>query len=213
VKNSETSTKITDVWSRFSKQFHLTAMQIQQFQKYSALLCEWNKKISLTGITDPVAIIKDHFQDSLMISSFLDFHTISMVGDIGTGAGFPGIPLKIYYPHLEVVLIEVTHKKIIFLETLIKELNLKNITINSLDWRTFLRKTHYPINLFIARASISIDELIRMFKPTSPYCNAQLVYWSSHSWSIPVVAQPFVQREEGYMINSKKRRYIFFERH
>jgi 16S rRNA (guanine(527)-N(7))-methyltransferase RsmG len=213
VKNSETSTKITDFLSRFSQQFNLSAIQIQQFQKYSALLREWNKKINLTGITDPVAIINDHFQDSLMISSFFDFHNISMLGDIGTGAGFPGIPLKIYYPQLEVVLIEVTHKKIIFLETLIKELSLKNVTITALDWRTFLRKTSYPINLFLARASLSIEELIRMFKPASPYHNAQLIYWASHSWSIPVVAQPFVQREEGYMIKGKKRRYIFFKRH
>ena len=172
---------------------------------------EWNKKINLTTITDPIAIIKEHFQDSLMISHFIDFLPIMMICDVGTGAGFPGIPLKICYPHLAVVLIEVSKKKILFLEKLIDVLRLENVLLGSLDWRTFLRKTNYSIDLFLARASLSVEELIRMFKPACHYRNAQLVYWASRTWVIPAVAQSFIQKEEWYKINNKKRRYIFFQ--
>jgi len=211
VKGSKSTGEINATWCLFRNQFHLSVDQIQQFQEYSTLLCEWNKKINLTAITDPKAIIIDHFQDSVMLSLFLDLNTISMIADVGTGAGFPGIPLKICYPHLSVILIEVVKKKIVFLEALINALGLENITISSLDWRTFLRKTSYPIELFCARASLPVSELISMFKPASPYCMAQLVYWASEKWVAPTVVQPFLRQAKLYTINSKKRLYVFFQ--
>jgi len=199
------------LWNQFKQQFKLTESQLKQFQDYCALLQDWNKKINLTTITDTAAIISDHFQDSLMIGQYVDFSRISMIADIGTGAGFPGIPLKIVYPHLSLVLIEVIQKKITFLQTLIEQLGLDNVQVEQLDWRTFLRKTDYPVDLFLARASLSIDELIRMFKPTSVYRNAQLIYWASQTYSVPVREQSFVQQDQAYTLNNKKRRYIFFK--
>ena len=211
MKRLEVTNEINKIWSVLAEQFNLNEKQMEQFYTYSSLLQEWNKKINLTTITDPIAIIKEHFQDSLMISHFIDFSPIMMICDIGTGAGFPSIPLKICYPHLIVVLIEVSQKKILFLEKLIDVLRLENVLISPLDWRTFLRKTRYDVDLFLARASISVDELIRMFKPACYYRNVQLVYWASRALVIPAVAQSFVQKEEWYKINGKRRRYIFFQ--
>jgi len=210
VKSLETNDEIDTVLNQFGRQFNLSDVQVQQFHKYCLLLQEWNKKVNLTAIIHPQAIVADHFQDSLQVSSFFDFSTISTISDVGAGAGFPSIPLKILYPHLAVVLIEVVKKKIMFLEKLVATLGLENVVISSLDWRTFLRKTTYQIDVFFARASVSVDELIRMFKPACHYRNAWLIYWASRAWSIPAEAQPFVQREEWYSINNKKRRYIFF---
>ena len=82
-----------------------------------------------------------------------------------------------------------------------------------MDWRTFLRKTDEPIELFVSRASLHTDELMRMFKPSCPYNNRQLVYWASVEWQITKQEEPFFEREIEYMVKTKKRRLIFFARH
>ena len=210
MKSHVCNDEISTLWQQFKKQFSLTEKQLHQFQTYCELLQDWNKKINLTAITDSASIIADHFQDSLMVRSYIDFSTISMIADVGTGAGFPGIPLKILYPHLSVVLIEVIQKKINFLHMVTEQLELDNCYVDSLDWRTFLRKTDYPVELFLARASLSVDELLRMFKQSSAYHNAQLIYWASYTFSIPEYAQPLVKKDQPYTVHNKKRRYIFF---
>jgi len=211
VKEMKSTSEIEAVWKHFQRQFGLHEEQLQKFKKYSSLLREWNKKINLTAITTPQKIIADHFQDSIMISKFIDFNTISMLADVGTGAGFPALPLKICFPHLSIVLIEVVQKKISFLEKVVEELGLANVVISSYDWRTFLRKTNYPVDLFCARASLSVEELLRVFSPNGVYHSAQLIYWASSSWSAPALAQPFISRQEQYTVDKKQRRYIFFK--
>ena len=133
--------KLAQAWNTLIKQEKLSDKQVQQFQRYVDLLLEWNQKVNLTAITNKVAIVHDHFRDSLQIGRFIDIKTLTAIADVGTGGGFPGIPLKIKYPHLRVILIEVNRKKIMFLEHLIEELGLKEIELYTLDWRTFLRKT------------------------------------------------------------------------
>ena len=95
--------------------------------RYYELLVEWNKVMNLTGITEYEEVNLKHFTDSLSIARVKDMHQVQSVIDIGTGAGFPGIPLKIVYPELEVVLLDSLNKRIKFLDTVIAELGLANI--------------------------------------------------------------------------------------
>lgn len=104
--------------------------QIKQFFKYMNLLIEWNNKINLTAITEPKEIILKHFIDSLTINKYIEQNKILV--DVGTGAGFPGIAVKIYRPDVKVVLVDSLNKRINFLNEVVKELQLENIqTIHS----------------------------------------------------------------------------------
>lgn len=198
-------------WACFAQQFSLTKKQLDQFQQYEKLLREWNEKINLTAITDTSDIISDHFEDSLMLTTFTNFLNVSSIADIGAGGGFPGIPLKIKFPHLSLILIEVIQKKVKFLHKVIEDLDLDNVEIYDKDWRTFLRKTNYDIDLFLARASLSPDELVRMFKPGCMYRKSELIYWASAQWKDSKEVAPYVVQEKSYTVNDKHRRYIFFK--
>lgn len=104
---------------------NLNNQQILKFFKYMNILIEWNKKINLTAITDPEEIVVKHFIDSLTISKYIKEN--SKLIDVGTGAGFPGIPLKIYRNDIDVTLLDSLNKRVNFLDYVIKELNLEEI--------------------------------------------------------------------------------------
>ena len=191
--------------------YALTMAQADKLSRYLELLIEWNKKFNITAITDPVAIIQHHFDDSLALAKHIDFNTIHSTADIGTGGGFPGIPLKILFPHLTTVLIEVNNKKIAFLNHIAKSLELENITIYPHDWRSFLRNTNYSIDYFFARASLQPEELVRIFKPSSSYKKATLVYWASKQWTPKKIEAPFIEKEALYSINAIQRKFVFFK--
>ena len=101
--------------------------QIEQFYKYMNLLIEWDEKMNLTAITEPKEIILKHFIDSITILKYIDDN--SKLVDVGTGAGFPGVPLSIMNPTLKITLVDSLNKRLIFLQEVVKELNLKNIEI------------------------------------------------------------------------------------
>lgn len=104
--------------------------QLNQFYEYMNLLLEWNEKINLTAIIEPEEIILKHFIDSLTINKYIDEN--KKLADVGTGAGFPGIPLKIYRPDLKVTLVDSLNKRINFLNEVILKLDLKDInTVHS----------------------------------------------------------------------------------
>lgn len=102
--------------------------QIEQFIKYMKLLKEWNEKINLTAITEDEQIIKKHFIDSISIIKSGVIDEEASVIDVGTGAGFPGIPLKIIMPHTNITLLDSLNKRVSFLNTVISELKLNKIT-------------------------------------------------------------------------------------
>lgn len=107
----------------------LTSTQINQFKRYYELLIEWNKKINLTAITQEEEVYLKHFYDSLMALWLSPIEDKSLtLCDIGAGAGFPSIPMKIVYPQLDITIVDSLNKRIQFLNILIDELQLENVT-------------------------------------------------------------------------------------
>ena len=91
----------------------LTENQYEQFQKYFELLAEWNEKMNLTAITDESGVALKHFADSLSLLNFVDIPQNSSLADVGTGAGFPGVVLKIARPDIKLTLIDSLNKRLV----------------------------------------------------------------------------------------------------
>ncbi len=204
--------KIEQIWSLCKERFGLSEQQLEAFKTYAHMLQVWNQKINVTAIDNTEDIITHHFQDSLEISKCIDFTKITTIADVGSGGGFPGLPLKILFPHLKLIIIEVNHKKLDFLQTVVNEIHLDDVHYFDLDWRTFLRKITLPIDIFLARASLQPEELLRIFKPQSIYQQATCIYWASQHWKPDTFCAPFVVRDVSYEVGNKQRRYIFFEK-
>ena len=143
----------------------LDEKQKQQFDKFYELLVEWNKVMNLTGITEYEEVNEKHFVDSLSIVKAIDMSQVKSVIDIGTGAGFPGIPLKIAFPHLKVVLLDSLNKRINFLNTVIAELGLENIETIHGRAEDFAKQAEYreQFDLCVSRAVANLATL-------SEYC-------------------------------------------
>jgi len=109
---------------------HLTDDQMAQFATYLAMLVEWNEKINLTAITEPHEVYLKHFYDSLTLAFSNDFHEKPhTLCDVGSGAGFPSIPLKIVFPKLRVAIVDSLNKRIHFLTLLIDALGLTDVSV------------------------------------------------------------------------------------
>ncbi|WP_342043077.1 16S rRNA (guanine(527)-N(7))-methyltransferase RsmG [Bacillus sp. OTU2372] len=109
------------------KGISLSEKQLDQFEAYFTTLVEWNEKMNLTAITEKTDVYLKHFYDSITASFYFDFSRPFHLCDVGAGAGFPSIPLKIVYPHIEVTIVDSLNKRISFLNHLADVLNLENI--------------------------------------------------------------------------------------
>lgn len=143
----------------------LSTEQQKQFVRYYELLVEWNSFMNLTGITDFQEVLQKHFEDSLALVRGIDLTSVLSVMDVGTGAGFPGLPLKIAFPHLKVVLLDSLGKRVKFLNHVIEELHLENITAIHGRAEDFARKEEYreQFDLVVSRAVANLSSL-------SEYC-------------------------------------------
>lgn len=140
-------------------------LQIERFYKYMNLLIEWNEKINLTAITEPKEIIIKHFIDSLTILK--DIKGKNTLVDVGTGAGFPGIPLKIMNEEIKITLLDSLNKRINFLNEVIKELDLRNIeTIHSrVEEAGKNKKYRESFDIATARAVANLSTLSEYMLP------------------------------------------------
>lgn len=109
----------------------LTENQYEQFQKYFELLAEWNEKMNLTAITDESGVALKHFADSLSLLNFVDIPQNSSLVDVGTGAGFPGVVLKIARPDIKLTLIDSLNKRLVFLNEVCSQLGIDAELIHS----------------------------------------------------------------------------------
>ena len=135
----------------------LSAQQLQQVQKYLELLLRWNARVNLTAVRDPAGMLTRHFGESFFLAScVLDTSTPRDLIDVGSGAGFPGLPMKIFAPALQVTLIESNNKKATFLKEVIRTLTLTNIDVFADRAERFGREA----DLIIMRAVEKFEEVL-----------------------------------------------------
>lgn len=108
---------------------NLSDRQLEQFEIYFEFLVEYNNYVNLTAITEKEEVYIKHFYDSILVGQVLDLTTVKTICDVGSGAGFPSIPLKIVYPNLEVTIVDGLDKRITFLKQLVNKLGLENVNL------------------------------------------------------------------------------------
>ncbi|KIL25450.1 16S rRNA (guanine(527)-N(7))-methyltransferase RsmG [Bacillus sp. FSL K6-3312] len=145
----------------------LSPVQLEQFETYFRMLVEWNEKMNLTSITEKEEVYLKHFYDSISASFFIDFHKVTTICDIGAGAGFPSIPLKICFPHLHVTIVDSLQKRITFLNELAKGLNLQDTTFYHDRAETFgqRKEKRESYDLVTARAVARLSVLSELCLP------------------------------------------------
>lgn len=139
--------------------------KLQKLEKYYELLVSWNEKINLTAITEKSLIYLKHFYDSLTLVKVIDLNSIDSLCDIGTGAGFPGIVLKIFYPHINLTLVDALNKRIIFLNEVIKNLKLDNVETIHIRAEEYSKKVREKFDVVTARAVSSFNVLLEYSIP------------------------------------------------
>lgn len=145
----------------------LTDKQIEQFEKYYELLVEWNKVMNLTGITEFDEVMQKHFVDSMAAAKYAEMEKVNSLIDVGTGAGFPGIPLKIVYPHIQVTLLDSLNKRIKFLEEVVDNLGLTGIETVHGRAEDAAKKAEYreQFDLSVSRAVANLASLTEYCLP------------------------------------------------
>lgn len=155
----------------------ITKKQLEQLNSYYLLLSEWNNKINLTTIIEKEDVYLKHFYDSLTITKIIDLSKYSTLCDFGSGAGFPGLVIKIIFPHLKVKLIEAKQKKVDFLKTVIAHLELTEIEASHIRIED-LQKQEFDI--ITCRAVASLNKLIKYTSHLITY-RTNLVVFKSHA--------------------------------
>lgn len=142
-----------------------TENQLELLEKFYNLLIEWNQKINLTRITEKEDVYLKHFYDSLTITKVIDLNNVDSLCDVGTGAGFPGIVLKIMYPNLKITLIDSLQKRVNYLNEIIKELNLDNIEAIHSRAEDYAKNNREKYDIVTARAVTNLKLLSELCIP------------------------------------------------
>lgn len=149
------------------KGISLSPLQLKQFEKYYELLVEWNEKMNLTAITEKDEVYLKHFFDSVTAAFHYDLSKPYSVCDVGAGAGFPSIPLKICFPNLKVTIVDSLQKRITFLNHLAAELRLENVAFYHDRAETFGKKEEIreSFDIVTARAVARLSVLSELCLP------------------------------------------------
>lgn len=149
---------------KYAAQFniHLTDDQLILFEKYYNFLIEYNQKVNLTAITQKDDVIIKHFLDSIIFLNFLELKANCRLIDIGTGAGFPGVPLKIVRPDLDIVLLDARNKKVEFLIQLLNLLNLSGKAVHASAQEQAKKQGFlHNFDVVVSRAALNITNFVR----------------------------------------------------
>ena len=138
---------------------------LDKLEKYYNLLIKYNEVMNLTGITEKKQVYLKHFYDSLCISKVIDLNEEQSLCDVGSGAGFPGIVLKIFYPHLKITLLDSLNKRIEFLNIVIKELNLDNIEAIHVRAEEYAQQNREKFDIVTSRAVANLNTLLELSIP------------------------------------------------
>lgn len=143
----------------------ITDKELNDLNKYYELLIEWNSKMNLTAITDINDVYLKHFYDSATIAKVVDLNKINNICDVGTGAGFPGIVIKILYPNINITLVDSLEKRCKFLKEVIISLNLKNIEVYHDRAEDFAKKHREEFDIVTSRAVATLPTLLEYSIP------------------------------------------------
>jgi len=200
----------------------LSDKQVNQFMTYYDLLIEWNSFMNLTAITDYDEVVMKHFIDSLAICQYVDFEKNDSLIDIGTGAGFPGIPLKIVFPNLKITLLDSLNKRINFLNTVIETLELDNIETIHGRAEDFAKQPNYreQYDFVISRAVANLATLSELCLPfvkkdrlfisyKSEKCNEELL---DAKKAIDILGGKVEKQMEYYLLDSDIKRNLLLIR-
>ena len=141
---------------------NLSEQQLSQFDTYYRLLISWNEKINLTSITEENSVYLKHFYDCSTIVKIIDLNNVENLCDIGTGAGFPGIVIKILFPNLKVTLVDALEKRCKFLSDVIEKLNLDNIFVHHRRAEEFCINHTEEYDVVTSRAVASLRVLLEL---------------------------------------------------
>lgn len=143
----------------------LNDKMLKQLEIYYKMLVEWNQKINLTAITKKKEVYLKHFYDSLTMCKVINIKEIDSLCDIGTGAGFPGMVLKICFPHLKLTLVDSLNKRLIFLREVVNTLNLNDVEIVHARAEDYAKENRNKFDVVTARAVAPLNILLEYCVP------------------------------------------------
>lgn len=143
----------------------LNPLQKEQFENYYKFLNEYNNHTNITAITNKEDVYLKHFYDSALLATTIDFNKVTNLLDIGSGAGFPGIVIKILYPHINLTLLDSNNKKTKFCEYIIKELDLKDVVIINKRAEDYIENKREYFDVVTARAVKNLNILNELAIP------------------------------------------------
>lgn len=143
----------------------ITNKELDLLEQYYNFLIQYNEHTNITAITKKDDVYIKHFLDSLMVTKSIDLNHINNLIDIGSGAGFPGIVLKIFFPNIKIILLDSNNKKTTFLNEVIKKLNLKDIQVVNLRAEEYMKNHLNEFDICISRAVAYIDIITSLSLP------------------------------------------------
>ena len=156
-----------DLFIEETKKLGITLIdsQLEKLNKFYELLISWNQKMNLTRITEKEDVYLKHFYDSLTISKVIDLNQYLTLCDVGSGAGFPGIVLKICFPNLKITLLDSLQKRVNYLNEIIKDLNLKDIEAIHTRAEDYAKQNREKFDVVTARAVANLKILSELCIP------------------------------------------------